>query len=146
MSGGLFFNQVQYHRTILALFVQCCPRKLLAQCWPKAHRHTIAGKPNVSNMSEGLFFNQVQYHRTFLALFVQCCLGSSFTTGGTTLNRGRHWLEQNHVVSLNNSNSIELFQKNKKRGDWRHTLLKPSVIFRFFTPPRETTDKPKLHT
>ena len=39
---------------------------------------------------------RVLYHWTILALFVQCWLGSSFTACGTTMNRGRLWLEQYH--------------------------------------------------
>ena len=33
---------------------QHCTRKLLAQCWPREHRHSFAGKPAVSNMSGDL--------------------------------------------------------------------------------------------
>ena len=73
-------------------------RKLFVQGWPRAHRYVFAGKTVVvSNMSGSLFFNRIQYHQTILALFVQCCFGSSFTACGTTMNRGRHWLEHKHV-------------------------------------------------
>ena len=58
---------------------QNCTRKLLVQCWPRAHRYTFAGIPAVSNMSGDLFFNRVQHHRTILALCVHCWLGSPFT-------------------------------------------------------------------
>ena len=33
---------------------QHCTRKLLAQCWLEAHRHTLAEQPVVSNMSGSL--------------------------------------------------------------------------------------------
>ena len=45
---------------------QHCTRKLLAQCWLRAHRHNFAGKSvAVSNMSNSLSFNQEQYHNCF---------------------------------------------------------------------------------
>ena len=72
---------------------QHCTIKLLVQSWPSAHRYNFAGKPAVLNICGSLFFNRVQYHRTILALFVQCWLRSSFRACGTTMNRGRHWLE-----------------------------------------------------
>ena len=67
---------------------QNCTRKLLVQCWPRAHRYTFAGIPAASNMSGDLFFNRVQHHRTILALCVQCWLGSPFTAWVTALNKG----------------------------------------------------------
>ena len=44
-------------------------------------------------MSGSLFFNRGQHNRTILALFVQCWFVSSFTVCGTTMNRGRLWME-----------------------------------------------------
>ena len=90
-------NIAQEHCLVIVAQVrlrQYYTRKLLVQCWTRAYRHTFTGKPVVSNMSDSLFFNQVQYHWTILALFFQCWLGSSFTACGTTMNRGRLWLEQ----------------------------------------------------
>ena len=67
---------------------QHCTRKSLAQCWPRVHRYTFAGKPLVSKMSGGLFINREHYHRTILAFFVQCWLRSLFTACARTMNRG----------------------------------------------------------
>ena len=91
--------QTTLHRKKIYNFVwiylgQHCIKKLLAQCWPREHRYTFAGKPAFPNMSGGLFFNHVHYHRTILALFDKCWLRSSFTACGTTITRDRHWLKQ----------------------------------------------------
>ena len=67
---------------------QHCTRKLLVQCWPRAHRYTFSGKPAFPNMPGGLFFKWVHCHQTILALFVQRWLKSSFMACRTTMNRG----------------------------------------------------------
>ena len=109
------------HRKIIYNFVWIYPgqhyiRKLLAQCRPRAHRYTFAGKPAFSNMSGGLFFNWVHYHRTIVALFIQCWFRSLFTACGTTMNRGRHWLEHN--------NYTKTWVLKQKRNYWSFKFFK----------------------
>ena len=70
---------------------QCCQmrlrkhstRKLLVQCWLRAHRYTFAVKAAISNMSGGLFINLIQYDQTILVLFIQCWLRRVVGNGAT---------------------------------------------------------------
>ena len=41
ISGGLFFNQVHYHQTILALFVQCLLRSSVTACGTTMNRDPL---------------------------------------------------------------------------------------------------------
>ena len=53
------WNSIAYEYCLVNVIqirlIQHCTRKLLAQCWLKAHRYTFIGKPAVSNMSGTLF-------------------------------------------------------------------------------------------
>ena len=85
------------------LFSQCCSntsettlhKKITcAILAPSAQIYFLRKTSGFKYVWRPVFFNRVKYHETILALFVHCCLGSSFTACGTTMNWGRHRLEQ----------------------------------------------------